>query len=350
MTKRIILPYFSCVVDTKTDLDEAISENFAEIYIISGNGCFRRTNLTHGRSVTVPCPTPPKEVELMDCKQDTNSFFPAGKIPIKFLHQIEQFFKQVMIEHKGAKLEAMAFVIWNPTQGYHVRIPEQTVSAGAVNYNWAGFLTSEDVIVLDIHSHNDMGAFFSGTDDSDDRGNCYVSGVIGKLSTTCDKVFRFNLPGNMKINPLPPELIFETYETTEVPAEWLAQVKKQQYVAPTYNTRPLYSQNTSGVGTTGGGANRSTTTTPGGRVVANESFRGNNGSMALESVGLSADDTEVLNQFGFPFPCSGTEEDSFLPFPQRPQVSGRQSRKGKRMVPGSTRLQRKLKDLDGSEK
>lgn len=349
MAINIILPYFSCEVKTKEDLDQAISENYAEIYILTGNGYFRRTNLTHGRSVTIACPTPPKEIALLDCKQDTQSFFPAGKIPIKFLHQIEQFFKQVMIEHKGAKLEAMAFVIWNPTLGYHVRIPEQTVSAGAVNYNWAGFLSSEDVIVLDIHSHNDMGAFFSGTDDSDDRGNCYVSGVIGKLSSTCDKIFRFNLPGNMKINPLPMDMIFEASEAPEVPAEWLAQVKKQQYVAPVYSG-PRYSQNTSGVGTTGVGANRSTTTTPGGRVVANESFRGNNGSMALESVGLSADDAEVLNQFGFPFPYSGTEEGSDLPFPQRPQVSGRKGRKGKRMVPGSTRLQKKLKDFDGSEK
>lgn len=157
MAIQVIVPYFSCKVDNEEDLKTAISENYAEIYILSGNGYFLRTNLTHGRSVTIACGKPPKEIALMDCKQDTESFFPAGKIPIKFLHQIEQFFKQVMIEHKGAKLEAMAFVIWNPELGYHVRIPEQTVSAGAVNYNWAGFLTSEDVICLDVHSHNDMG-------------------------------------------------------------------------------------------------------------------------------------------------------------------------------------------------
>lgn len=341
MTLRIIVPFFSCVVDTQSDLEQAISENFADTYIISGNGCYRRTNLTHGRSVTVPCPTPPKEVELMECKQDTNSFFPAGRIPIKFLHQIEQFFKQVMKTHNNAKLEAMAFVIWNPTLGYHVRIPEQTVSAGAVNYNWAGFLTSEDVIVLDIHSHNDMGAFFSGTDDGDDRGNCYVSGVIGKLSTTCDKVFRFNLPGNMKINPLPMELIFAESAPEEVPAEWLAQVKKQEYVAPAYN-RSTYSMNTGGVGNTTGGTNA--TGNQGGRVVANQSFRRDNGRLGLESVGLSSDDMEVLNQFGFPFPYSGNEEDSDLPFPQRPQALGRKSH-GKILVPGAKKLGKKARTL-----
>lgn len=153
MTTKVIVPYFSCIVDTNEDLAEAITANYADIYIISKQGCFRRTNLTHGRSVTVGCTDMPKEADLIDCKQDTASFFPAGKIPIKFLYQIENFFKQVMAEHKGAKLEAMAFVLWNPTQGYHVRIPEQTVSAGAVSYNWAGFMGSDDVIVLDLHSH-----------------------------------------------------------------------------------------------------------------------------------------------------------------------------------------------------
>lgn len=336
MAIQVILPYFSCKVDTQEDLTQAIAENYAEIYILSGNGYFRRTNLTHGRSVTIACATPPKEIALIDCKQDTASFFPEGKkIPIKFLHQIEQFFKQVMIEHKGAKLEAMAFVIWNPTQGYHVRIPEQTVSAGQVTYNWAGFLSSEDVIVLDIHSHNDMGAFFSGTDDGDDRGNCYVSGVIGKLSSTCDKVFRFNLPGNMKINPLPMEHIFEAAEVQEVPAEWLAQVKKQQYVA----TVSTYSQNTGGAGGVNG-YRRDTHTTPGGRVVANGNFRGANSGLGMESLGLSADDKEVLNQFGFPFPCD-REGGADAPFPERPQVLGRKTRHGKKVVPANSRLKTK---------
>lgn len=339
MAITVILPFFSCKVDNKEDLDQAISENYAEIYILSGNGYFRRTNLTHGRSVTIACGTPPKEIALMECKQDTASFFPAGKIPIKFLHQIEQFFKQVMIEHKGAKLEAMAFVIWNPTLGYHVRIPEQTVSAGAVNYNWAGFLGPDDVIVLDIHSHNDMGAFFSGTDDSDDRGNCYVSGVIGKLSTTCDKIFRFNLPGNMKINPLPMEHIFEAAEALEVPPEWLAQVKKQQYVAP---IRSTYTQNSGGTGGVNG--YNSSNSAPGGRVVANTNFRGSNSSLALESAGLSTDDMEVLNQFGFPFPYSG-EVEGDLPFPQRPQTLGRKSRNNKgKKVSQATKLPRKNKN------
>lgn len=153
MTLTVILPHFSCVVDTDEDLKQAIEDQYCDTYIVSKNGLFRRSNLTHGRSVTVPCTEIPGIAKLPDVKQDTASFFPAGKIPIKFLKQIVAFFKAVMAENKGAKLEAMIFVIWNPVLGYHIRVPEQTVSGASVSYNWSGFLGEGDVIVLDMHSH-----------------------------------------------------------------------------------------------------------------------------------------------------------------------------------------------------
>jgi hypothetical protein len=161
MTLQVILPHFSCVVYSEAALKQAIDEGYCETYIVSEKGTFRRTNLTFGRSVTVPCGDFPKEAALPKVSQDINSFFPAGKVPVKLLDEIIAFFKQVMVENKGAKLEAMAFVIWNQALGYHIRIPEQTVSAGNVSYSWAGFLGPEDVIVLDIHSHNDMGGNIS---------------------------------------------------------------------------------------------------------------------------------------------------------------------------------------------
>ncbi len=162
MAIEVILPYFSCFVKSEEDLKTAIEENYGEIYILSEGGLFLRTNLTHGRSVTTPCTKLPVAMgTLPKVKQDVSSFFPAGKIPITFLKQIVSFFEAVMAENKGAKLEAMIFVIWNPGLGYHIRVPEQTVSGAAVSYNWAGFLGPEDVIVLDMHSHNDMGEYIS---------------------------------------------------------------------------------------------------------------------------------------------------------------------------------------------
>lgn len=338
MTLQVLVPHFSCVVYSEDALKQAIEEGYCETYIVSKNGAFRRTNLTHGRSVTVPCPVMPAGITLPDCKQDTAGFFPAGKIPIRFLHEITAFFKAVMKEHNNAKLEAMAFVIWNPTLGYHIRIPEQTVSGASVSYNWEGFMGPDDVIVLDIHSHNDMGAFFSGTDDNDDRGNCYISGVIGKLSTTCDMVFRFNLPGNMKIDKMDMGHIFENEAGPEVPKEWLNQVKKQVYTPPprTVYGGQNYTQNS------GGAAGRNN------GVVANQNFQGGNGRVALEQLGvnvdsLSDDDMKLLEDFGYPFPYSeGGHERPFslCPLPQGHKARGKNKGKNKNVVGSSTRLPR----------
>lgn len=154
--KTDILPHFSCVVDTEDDLKQAIAENYCEIYIHAQDGLFKRCGLTHGRSITIPAlsvpgiPSAPPKPKVV---QDLSGFMPDGKIPIKFLHQIEAFFREVMKANKGVNLEAQAFVIWSPELGYHIRIPEQTVSGASVSYKWESFLSPDDVIVLDCHSH-----------------------------------------------------------------------------------------------------------------------------------------------------------------------------------------------------
>lgn len=324
-----ILPYFSCVVYTEEALKEAVEANLCEIYIFSTNGLFRRTQLTHGRHVTVPCPALPAgapQLKMPDTKQDVSSFFPAGKIPKTFLDQIVAFFKAVMKENNGVNLEAQAFVIWNPEMGYHIRIPEQTVSGSAVSYKWENFVGPNDVVVLDMHSHNNMSAFFSSTDDRDDNGNCTISGVVGKLSTTCEMVFRFNLPGNMKITGLNiPDIFAAEGETFDVPKEWLDQVKREPVKSYTgygnYGNGNYY-----GGGHGGGGRNTGHTK----HVVPNPNVRGSDLGM-----GLSADDEEVLRQFGFPFVNSG-EEGLLVPFTNAPKNKGRKKQKVTRL-PRKTR-------------
>ena len=149
-----LVPYFSAVVYTDEALKEAIARNYCEIYIVSKNGLFRRTTLTHGRHVTVPCPVPPAgmNIKLPETIQDTSAFFPAGKVPVNLLDDIVNFFRAVMKAH-GSAVEAQAFVLWNPEQGYYIKVPEQTVSGASVEYKWSELLGPTDVIVLDVHSH-----------------------------------------------------------------------------------------------------------------------------------------------------------------------------------------------------
>lgn len=153
MTLQVVLPHFSCIVSSEEALKQAEAEGYCEIYIISQTGLFKRTGLTHGRSVTVPCASLPGNVSLPKVSQDVSKFLPAGKIPVHFLNKIVSFFKAVMAEHKGQNLEAQIFVIWNPELGYHIRVPEQTVAGASVSYSWENFLAPGDVVVLDMHSH-----------------------------------------------------------------------------------------------------------------------------------------------------------------------------------------------------
>lgn len=155
---HVILPGFSCIVFNEEAKKKAIEEGYAQIYIWTALGMYKRETLSHGRSVTFLVTEIPG-FTAMKAEQDIVSFLPKDekgnpmKMPMRLLRQIVQFFKGVMKEHAGAKLEAMAHIIWNPTLGYHIRIPEQTVSAARVSYNWEGYLGPDDAIILDCHSH-----------------------------------------------------------------------------------------------------------------------------------------------------------------------------------------------------
>jgi hypothetical protein len=69
-----------------------------------------------------------------------------------------------------------------------------------------------------------MGAFFSGTDDNNDKSGIYYSAVIGKLTeTNFEYVIRFNLYEQKKKCTL-DEVFDIQQKRVEVPEQWLAQV------------------------------------------------------------------------------------------------------------------------------
>ncbi len=61
--------------------------------------------------------------------------------------------------------------------GYHLYVPVQDKSGGSVIYEFG------DNVVLDLHSHGCMGAFFSPQDDEDEKG-LKLYGVVGRLNAT----------------------------------------------------------------------------------------------------------------------------------------------------------------------
>lgn len=155
---HILLPGFSCVAFSEDAEKRAIAEGYQQIYLPTPLGMLRRDALTHGRSVTSVATSIPG-MKMVARTASVMDFFPkdangrAMKPPMALLRQIVAFFKEVMKQHSNQNLEAMAHIIWNPTLGYHIRIPVQKVSAARVEYSWDGYLGPEDVIVVDIHSH-----------------------------------------------------------------------------------------------------------------------------------------------------------------------------------------------------
>jgi len=88
--------------------------------------------------------------------------------------------------------------------GVRVRVlkPAQRATTGSV----VGVESNAADIILDLHSHGNMGAFWSGTDDGDEQG-FRVYGVIGRLDAQSEIRLRLGVYGYWF--PLPVTLLFD---------------------------------------------------------------------------------------------------------------------------------------------
>lgn len=235
MAIQSLVPFISCVCGA-ADLEEALSQGFKEVYIMTTKGTFKHHQLRgENRFIrtkvdVIPGYTEPVVTEGMN-------FFPAGKIPYTIYEQVQAFFMKVM-EMNSSEVEAMIHVLWNPERGYHLGVPPQTISKASVRYDWS-YIPEGTSIIVDIHSHNTMGAFFSGTDDGDDRNNISFSGVFGKLKDPVPQtVWRFNYYAKKYTNISVAD-IFEASPATALTEELtglLGNVKIQ--ATPTYPSYP----------------------------------------------------------------------------------------------------------------
>jgi len=235
MTFKVIAPFVSCVVnemfdtpkDTLSEFDEAVNAGYPNIYMLTSNGIIHHRSFRPGkegkpRFIRIPV----KEIPGLKLKNVAAkvSFLPEGKIPVRLLTEIKAFFKKV-IEKRGTAVEAMIWILWDESKGYHLFVPNQIVSHASARYDWSTVPLGSSIIV-DIHSHADFSAFFSGTDNADDKGSVRYSGVIGHNNTdNQDMVWRFNHPGGTIEAKL--EDLFETpvAQQPEVPDSWLDRVQ-----------------------------------------------------------------------------------------------------------------------------
>ncbi len=219
---QILIPHVSCYV-TPEEFNEAITQNYAEIYVLTPKGLIKHHKLRgQSRFIRVKVDSIPGMV-FPEIQEDI-SFLPNGKIPHELFNMVEAFFRKVM-EVKKSDVEAMIWILWNEEKGYHLHVPEQTVSKASVRYEWNS-VPSGSILVVDIHSHNTMNAFFSGTDDKDDGIGIRFSGVFGKLNEAVPAtVWRFNYKEAKYQATMEDIFQIPKPEVYNVPKEWVDKIE-----------------------------------------------------------------------------------------------------------------------------
>lgn len=74
----------------------------------------------------------------------------------------------------GIGCELLCVATWDEGAGYRLLVPEQRVSASAVRYRRLSG------VLLELHGHHRLPAFFSAADDADEQG-LGLYGVLGRL-------------------------------------------------------------------------------------------------------------------------------------------------------------------------
>jgi PRTRC genetic system protein A len=93
--------------------------------------------------------------------------------------------------------EMAAVLVWNEVTDMWRYALRNLSFASRAALNYERFQLEEgEHIVVDLHSHGDMHAFFSAQDNQDDRDSMRFSGVIGRVTTNSPEfVLRLSMPG-----------------------------------------------------------------------------------------------------------------------------------------------------------
>ena len=149
-------------------------------------------------------------------------FIPAlPKIPHKLLLQVLSFFKAYVNETEA--VEAMAYVYYSHSDdSFYTYIPKQTVSKAEITATLPELDEDKFTLVMEIHSHNTMDAFFSETDNQDEKATRLYT-VVGRLNNLFPKIKTRASVGGTFIE-IEPSMVFEGINE-EFPQKWCEAVE-----------------------------------------------------------------------------------------------------------------------------
>lgn len=122
---------------------------------------------------------------LKKCENIYGDFWQEGiifalpKIPSIIMDAVIERFRQSLPD------EDVAFICWRDRVGYYIIFPEkEEVSSTHVQFRR---VSSQHTVVVEIHSHGILPAFFSSTDDEDEKSTG-IYAVVGRLDTPTPEI------------------------------------------------------------------------------------------------------------------------------------------------------------------
>ena len=150
------------------------------------------------------------------------------KIPATLLDITLSFFRQIYSKHSSEVF--LQYFYDMEKEEYIVHCPQQTVGPGSVNYRRDTDYEKGKLLVFEIHSHGGMGAFFSGTDDNDEKDDRFF-GVIGHVKEYYPELkLRMSIGGRRKDIDVGDifNLDESSYNTESFPSEWANRIKEKK--------------------------------------------------------------------------------------------------------------------------
>jgi len=196
------------------------------IYVMQGDGIYERRKNRLGIFTTRIT-----EIDIPGLGSDLKDGWELAvpRVPVSLLGTAVAFFRKVYAMHHSEAF--VQFFYDADTKEYLLHCPKQTVSGASVKFERdVEFETPSRILVMEIHSHGNMGAFFSGTDDKDEKDDRFY-GVVGKVSDFFPQMkLRLSMGGYIRevnINDI-FDIDEEMYHAETFPSDWPNRIEKRK--------------------------------------------------------------------------------------------------------------------------
>lgn len=177
-------------------------------YILCGSGAKEVRETELGTFIVTP-------IEIAGLEKVPEGFtMRLPKIPITLLLTCLSFFKQVYLKHHS---EALLQIFWDrKAKSYYIHCPPQEVGPAFVKFEHNTAMEKVNTLALELHSHGNMQAFFSSTDDGDEKATRLYA-VAGQITEPLPQLKIRACCGKSSI-PIALDEIFDL--ALDIPDKW----------------------------------------------------------------------------------------------------------------------------------